>query len=287
MARKTLRFRDGFVSQRPELREDVRELQKALVRAGFSVDTDGLFGNGTQEAVKAFQRQHGLEADGVVGPQTWAALAGGEEESESLRQQARSTTERAAPVLPGFRGDLGWIHAREGHAGKAYWPGGASGVTLDPGVDLGHGDAEMIREAYKGLLSPEQFAAVERVFGIKGEAAKTTLAEDDVLQTIRISRSQAESIFPFVILPYWEAIVNRFPALADPDTLPSVQTALLSIAYNRGPRNRGLAPLGNPIQSKNWLQVAAIIGSMQQDHKLEGIRKRRRMEADLIRAELA
>jgi peptidoglycan hydrolase-like protein with peptidoglycan-binding domain len=47
----------------------VRELQRAL-----GVSADGVFGPGTQRAVKSFQRRHGLTADGVVGPQTRSAL---------------------------------------------------------------------------------------------------------------------------------------------------------------------------------------------------------------------
>lgn len=36
---------------------------------------DGDFGSGTRNAVYEFQRRKGLLADGIVGPQTWAALA--------------------------------------------------------------------------------------------------------------------------------------------------------------------------------------------------------------------
>ena len=39
---------------------------------------DGDFGNGTEKAVKDFQRRHNLSIDGVVGPETGAALFGGE-----------------------------------------------------------------------------------------------------------------------------------------------------------------------------------------------------------------
>jgi hypothetical protein len=39
---------------------------------------DGDFGNGTEKAVKDFQRRHNLTIDGVVGPETGAALLGGE-----------------------------------------------------------------------------------------------------------------------------------------------------------------------------------------------------------------
>ena len=52
----------------------VRELQRLLVRAGSTVNVDGDFGPATKEAVKTFQQLVGIEVDGVVGPQTWAAL---------------------------------------------------------------------------------------------------------------------------------------------------------------------------------------------------------------------
>lgn len=37
---------------------------------------DGDFGPGTEAAVLAFQRRNGLEADGIIGPATWAVLLG-------------------------------------------------------------------------------------------------------------------------------------------------------------------------------------------------------------------
>ena len=61
--------------QSPYLRgEDIRALQTALVKAGFTVDTDGIFGPGSEKAVKAFQTQQGLGADGIAGPATKKAL---------------------------------------------------------------------------------------------------------------------------------------------------------------------------------------------------------------------
>ncbi|MEG4110174.1 glycoside hydrolase family protein [Microcoleus sp. S13_C5] len=50
--------------------EDVRQVQKALKAAGINLEPDGVFGNDTDKAVRQFQEQKGLMADGVVGAQT-------------------------------------------------------------------------------------------------------------------------------------------------------------------------------------------------------------------------
>lgn len=45
-----------------------------LLQSLLHVAVDGEFGPETLAAVERFQRAHGLEANGIVGPQTWAAL---------------------------------------------------------------------------------------------------------------------------------------------------------------------------------------------------------------------
>ena len=52
----------------------VRDLQEALVEKGYDISVDGIFGRGTEAAVIAFQESEGLDADGIVGRNTWAAL---------------------------------------------------------------------------------------------------------------------------------------------------------------------------------------------------------------------
>lgn len=49
--------------------DEVKKLQKLL-----HLLDDGIFGKLTQEAVKNFQKEHGLFADGIVGPKTWSIL---------------------------------------------------------------------------------------------------------------------------------------------------------------------------------------------------------------------
>jgi chitosanase len=66
---RLLRLRDPFMRG-----EDVREVQQALRRAGFNIKADGIFGQDTDKAVKQFQKDKGLIADGIVGQATRAAL---------------------------------------------------------------------------------------------------------------------------------------------------------------------------------------------------------------------
>jgi hypothetical protein len=54
---------------------DVQFYQAALLCHGYSVLTaNGIFDASTTKAVKAFQAEHGLDADGVIGPLTGGAL---------------------------------------------------------------------------------------------------------------------------------------------------------------------------------------------------------------------
>lgn len=55
--------------------------QTKLIQLGYDLSPygpDGKFGNKTLEAVKAFQRDNGLNPDGIIGSKTWAALESGQ-----------------------------------------------------------------------------------------------------------------------------------------------------------------------------------------------------------------
>ncbi|MCR4887307.1 MAG: peptidoglycan-binding protein [Clostridiales bacterium] len=75
--------------------EEVRLLQERLKRLGYySGNVDGDFGAGTVNAVKAFQRQNGLTADGVAGSGTLSRLFS----SSAKSYTAPTATPRPTPT---------------------------------------------------------------------------------------------------------------------------------------------------------------------------------------------
>jgi hypothetical protein len=71
-------FGRRLLVQTPRLEgQDVRAMQERLSMLGYwPGDADGIYGPTTEEAVKSFQTNNGLEVDGIVGPQTWERLFG-------------------------------------------------------------------------------------------------------------------------------------------------------------------------------------------------------------------
>lgn len=106
---------------RPVLRRGDRgafviDLQYQLQGISYwSGQMDGIFGDLTRASVLAFQADHGLDADGVVGPSTWQALASASPRPEravsasSLRAAGSRTIRRAdqAQILTTVMAALG------------------------------------------------------------------------------------------------------------------------------------------------------------------------------------
>lgn len=85
--------------------EEVRALKRLLNSAGYTVKDDDVFDEATDDAVKRYQSDHLLTADGEVGASTWAKLA--------------SNPARALPDDAGTREKAGYLESNRpaGYAG--------------------------------------------------------------------------------------------------------------------------------------------------------------------------
>lgn len=88
--------------------ERVTLLQTALELLGYDVGKiDGKFGSGTEKAVRAFQRDHGLEADGKAGKKTLTMLENVLAGDDAHSGNAGSSGDTGVPDDPGSSGNSG------------------------------------------------------------------------------------------------------------------------------------------------------------------------------------
>lgn len=75
---KTITISDSsYVGSNVTRGDTVRAVQILLCVSGLGEyldKIDGVYGSQTKEAIMAFQQNYGLSADGIVGPDTWAAF---------------------------------------------------------------------------------------------------------------------------------------------------------------------------------------------------------------------
>lgn len=106
----------------------VADLQQALGALGlYSQPIDGAFGDSTGAAVLAFQRDHGLVADGIVGPTTVQALVG------ALSEGAKSDAAAAENALAAAAAAGRISHASADHYRSLVNAAVARLDTLPPG----------------------------------------------------------------------------------------------------------------------------------------------------------
>ena len=68
---QTIKYKNQKILSKGQISEDVRTLQSNLKKLGYlSGSADGVFGAGTESAVKAFQKANGLTQDGLAGETT-------------------------------------------------------------------------------------------------------------------------------------------------------------------------------------------------------------------------
>jgi hypothetical protein len=110
-------------------------------------------------------------------------------------------------------------------------PGGASGITIGIGYDVGYVSVANLKEDWAGYMSDSDIALLSRACGVTGSRANALLRP---LSSIRIPWDPAYTQFLKNVVPvYVAATLNSLPnanVLSD-DSLG----ALVSLVYNRGP----------------------------------------------------
>ncbi len=95
--------------------ESVRALQQKLIDLGFlEGGADGQFGKATKAAVVRFQKQHGLDDDGIVGEKTWQMLFGPD--------AGRAEATEAPAVYEGLAEGIPFLVNREHPVDRDYEP---------------------------------------------------------------------------------------------------------------------------------------------------------------------
>ncbi len=161
----------------------VHDVQSRLDALGFPVDGDepAVYGPATESAIRAFQQQRGLIADGAVGAETWRALV------EAGRQLGDRRLYLTDPMLRGD--DVRDLQGRLNRLG--FDAGGIDGV-------FGPDTAEAVRDfqvnaglRVDGIVGSEVVGALRRLHRQHQSGAASTVREREALRRAPPRRSLA------------------------------------------------------------------------------------------------
>jgi len=169
------------------------------------------------------------------------------------------------------------------------WPGGASGVTIGIGYDLGYYTAKKVADDFKELLQSDINKLIS-VVGLTGEKAKNAITPD--IKSVNVPWEVAYKVYCSNSVPeYAKKAKGIYPevSLLPPDA----QAAILSLVYNRGtsftkPNEESRVEMKNLVQlirDKNLKGIAAEYRKMMRlwpNSNQRGLLIRREAEAVMI-----
>lgn len=179
----------------------------------------------------------------------------------------------------------------ERHYTHPEWPGGASGVTVGIGFDLGYASVAKINADWIGKVDNDTLAAMVECAGVKGEAAKALSAR--MHNRITVSWDAAMAVFMGRDVPNWIAATVR--SLPNCDLLSATCLGVIvSLNYNRGTggytasgdRYTEMHGIKQAMVAKRFDAIPALLDSMARLWPGSGVSGRRHREADLFRAGL-
>jgi hypothetical protein len=240
--------------------------------------------------VSLVQKHLNIPNDGIDGPKTWNAILQKfnipTTELENKKEIIDiAISEKAYNLILKYEVGGGFSYYNKALKNPTY-PGGASGVTIGIGYDLGYNTKSQFASDWKHLLSPTVFSRLEYCTGVKGEYAKQLVRN---VRDIEVSWDAASDVFKKSTLPRF--ISETLKAFPGADKLhPDAFGALVSIVFNRGASvtgdsRREMLNIRNLISSKNYNAIANEIRSMKRlwvGKGLDGLLKRRDEEAQMV-----
>lgn len=169
---------------------------------------------------------------------------------------------------------------------KMTYPGGASGVTMGIGADLGYMTINEFNSHFSRYFTKEENQKLKTTIGIKGESAKKNIKK---LNGIELSWEDASEAFVEWTLPkFWKLTNTLWDGVGD--LCENAQIALVSLVFNRGTSTRGssriemlnIKPL---VLKKDYKGIAKEIRKMKrlwENKNMEGLLKRREEEAKMV-----
>lgn len=165
------------------------------------------------------------------------------------------------------------------------WPGGASGVTVGIGYDVGYNTRAAVISDWQALPEGSRNALASAA-GVKGVAAKSRAS---ALKWIIVPWSDAENLFVRNTMPrFGQMTATAFPGITS--THGHVQGCLLSIVFNRGASMSGSSR--SEMRNIRGHVAAGRIASIPREIRgmkrlwvgkgLPGLLRRRDAEASLI-----
>jgi len=172
------------------------------------------------------------------------------------------------------------------------YPGGASGVTIGIGYDLGYNSAKQFEADWKKLLPSDTYQRLAAHLGKKSAVAKSAIAS---VKDISIPWSVALEVFKAQTLPrFIKETIKTFPG--SEKLHPDAFGTLVSLVFNRGgsisgPSRKEMLNIKKAIlkeipTSNIYNYIADQIISMKRlwvGKNLPGLLKRRDEEAALIK----
>jgi len=243
---------------------------------------------GKSDLIKSVQKALNLEADGVDGSNTWNAIAkalAAPSEVANTGQIKSGLSDKALQLILDYEVGGGEKYY-EKHLKRPTYPGGASGVTIGIGYDLGYNTSGQFQVDWKDLIPNDSFDRLKKCLSLTANNAKNRIAE---VRDIEVSWIAALTVFKNNTIPRF--IKETLKAFPEADQLhPDAFGALVSLVFNRGSAVTGesrkeMMAIRGLVLKKDYKSIGYEIRAMKRlwiGKGLDGLLARRDDEAKLV-----